>query len=328
MSREVTTFVSGTPDTLRDEVLERVRLVADAESAAWFDGTRSGVLTVVRSCGAPEAGRVLATYVGRVLPNGAATTSREEVRRVRRGGWTVTQPPLRVRTSFRSFEDDYVTRASVESLPVYTEFYQSAGLTDQLRLLAYRGGRFVGWIAALRAGGLFTSRERRRLDPLVGPTIEGLAAARTLEALDDDSFLVFDGAGRVEHGTERALAWLSAERAGIFARCVRAADRGEGKHFRVDGVSSRLVRLAGGDSVRYLAMLRDRDAIELRAEPRLSPTEQAVAEDLAAGLTLREVAALRGFAESTAKTHAKKIYRKLGVASRVELASRLAETAS
>jgi DNA-binding NarL/FixJ family response regulator len=70
-------------------------------------------------------------------------------------------------------------------------------------------------------------------------------------------------------------------------------------------------------------MLRDRDAIELRAEPRLSPTEQAVADDLVAGLTVREVAALRGFAESTAKTHVKNIYRKLAVASRVELVEAL-----
>lgn len=323
MNVEVTSFVSGTPDALRDEVLEKVRVAADAESAAWFDGTETGVLTVVRSCGAPEAGRVLATYVGRALPNGAATTSREDVRRLRRGGWTVTQPPPRLRTGFRSFDDDYETREAVESLPVYTEFYVPAGLTDQLRLLAYRERRFVGWIAALRTSGRFTSREQKRLDALVGPTVEGLAAARTLEGLDDDSFLVFDGHGRVEHGTERALAWLSDERAEVFVRCVRVADRGESKQFRIDGVSVRFVRLTGGPSVRYLAMLRDRDHIELRGEARLSPTELAVAEDLAVGLTLREVAALRGCAESTVKTHAKKIYRKLGVANRVELVEAL-----
>jgi DNA-binding NarL/FixJ family response regulator len=90
-----------------------------------------------------------------------------------------------------------------------------------------------------------------------------------------------------------------------------------------EGTIVGLVRLAGQTNVRYLAMLREHDAIELRDASALSMSEHAVAEDLAASLTIREIAASRGRAESTVKSQAKSLYRKLGVASRVELVEAL-----
>ena len=319
----IVSFVTKSPDAVRDEVLDTLRRCVDADTAMWFDVTETGALATVRSTGAPAAQRVVTRFLGGALPSGAATTETADVRSIRRGGWTLSNPGSGALRAFRGMHEEYRSLDVVHSLPIYTDFYARAGLTDQLRLLAYRGTRFVGWIAALRSGGRFTREEQQRANGLVRRTIEGLAAARTMEALDDDAFLIFDGAGVVERGTERALAWLSRERAEVFARCVCAADRDEGKQFRVDGVSARLVRLAGGESVRYLAMLRDRDSIELRTGAGLSPMEQAVAQDLAAGLTIPEIAASRGRAESTVKSQAKNIYRKLGVASRIELVEAL-----
>jgi DNA-binding CsgD family transcriptional regulator len=322
-NESTTTFVSGSPDAVRDEVLDALRLSVDADSAGWHDVTESGLLAAVRSRGAPEAGRLVASYLGRALPSGSMSTESDQVRRLRRGGWTLSNPGKVMRHSFLAMHEVYRSEEVLESLPVFQEFYARAKLTDQLRLLAYRGTRFIGWIAALRSGGRFSREQQQRANGLVRQTIEALAAARTMEALDDDAFLIFDGAGVVERGTERALAWLSRERAEVFARCVCAADRDEGKQFRVDGVSARLVRLAGGESVRYLAMLKDRDSIELSVGAGLSPMERTVAEDLAAGLTIPEIAASRGRAESTVKSQAKNIYRKLGVASRLELVEAL-----
>ena len=322
-TERVVSFVSKSSDSVRDEVLDALRLRVGADTAMWFDVTETGTLATVRSTGALAAQRVVTRFLGGALPSGAATTETADVRSIRRGGWTLSNPGSSALHKFRGLHEEYRSLDVVHALPIYTDFYARAKLTDQLRLLAYRGTRFVGWIAALRSGGRFTREEQQRANGLVRRTIEGLAAARTMEALDDDAFLIFDGAGVVERGTERALAWLSRERAEIFARCVRAADRDEGKQLRVDGVSARLVRLAGGESVRYLAMLKDRDSIELRLGAGLSPMEQAVAEDLAAGLTIPEIAASRGRAESTVKSQAKNIYRKLGVASRLELVEAL-----
>lgn len=55
----------------------------------------------------------------------------------------------------------------------------------------------------------------------------------------------------------------------------------------------------------------------------LSPREQAVAERLAAGMTVDAVARELGLALSTAETYRKRLYAKLGAANRVELLVRL-----
>ena len=300
-----------------------LRVRAEAEVALWYDASFDADLVDFAQRGAPGLPARLAPYVGSQLPAGAATTRADEVRARRRGRWTVADAPKPLRIGFRTIEDDFERIEEFSAFPIWRDFYAPLGLRDHVRVLAYRGNRFLGWVGAFSTTGTFRRGVGRRLSSELRRTIEGLAVARTLEALDDDAFLVFDGAGVVERGTERALAWLSRERAELFGRCVRAADHGEGAQFRIDGVSARLVRLAGGESVRYLAMLRDRDSIELCTGAGLSPMEQAVAEDLAAGLTIREIAASRGRAESTVKSQAKNIYRKLAVASRVELVEAL-----
>jgi len=55
----------------------------------------------------------------------------------------------------------------------------------------------------------------------------------------------------------------------------------------------------------------------------LSPREQAVAERLAAGMTVDAVARQLGLALSTAETYRKRLYAKLGAANRIELRARL-----
>jgi DNA-binding NarL/FixJ family response regulator len=57
----------------------------------------------------------------------------------------------------------------------------------------------------------------------------------------------------------------------------------------------------------------------------LTPAEQAVATFTIKGYAIAEVAALRGSAEGTVKTHLNAIYRKAGVAGRAQLVSLLIE---
>jgi DNA-binding NarL/FixJ family response regulator len=57
-----------------------------------------------------------------------------------------------------------------------------------------------------------------------------------------------------------------------------------------------------------------------RVEPGLTPTERRVAELVAEGLSNKEVAAALFVTVSSVERHLTRIYEKLGIASRVELA--------
>lgn len=257
-------------------------------------------------------------FVGRRFPAGGVRGADplDELR-----PWSVRTAPAEVRSRFRTYRQDYEDPDRAEDLPIFRDVYRPAGAHDHLRALVYRGGSYLGWFGVVR-GARFGLRSARRLDVTMPRITEGLAAARALERVGDDAFLVLLPDGRVEHGTEGALRWWTRDRGLELARVVRAADCDEAAAALVGGVHVRLIRLAGA-SARYLALLRDRDLLSLHPTSVLSVSERLVAEDLAAGLTIREIAASRGRAESTVKSQAKSLYRKLGVASRVELVEAL-----
>lgn len=70
-----------------------------------------------------------------------------------------------------------------------------------------------------------------------------------------------------------------------------------------------------------------RAATEIRSESRdyvdLTPRERELAALVASGLRNREIASRLGISEGTAKLHLYNVYKKLGVANRVELALRM-----
>ena len=61
------------------------------------------------------------------------------------------------------------------------------------------------------------------------------------------------------------------------------------------------------------------------AGPTLTDAERQVAEQAAAGLTNRQIAAVLFLSEKTVEMHLSNTYRKLGIRSRVQLAERLRE---
>lgn len=78
----------------------------------------------------------------------------------------------------------------------------------------------------------------------------------------------------------------------------------------------------------HLRVTRSAEQIVLRLrEPmpidRLSPAERRVAQQLAGGLTHRQIAAQLSLAPSTVRNHLHTIYRKLGVANRVQMVNEL-----
>lgn len=318
---KLATLEGSTGRDVRRELLGRLLESAEADAAFWYDVDAEGTIVGLEVVGDHAVGGLLSGYSGRRFPAGGVSST-AAIAGMR--SWTLQDAPAEVRSRFRTYRQDFRDPDRAEELPLYQQVYRPLGVHDHLRVLAYRGERYLGWFGVVRASrGRFEAREVRRLDPQVAHIVEGLAAARAMDAVGEDAFLILDATGQVERGTEGALRWLSTERAELLARAVRAADRGGEPTLAIDRVHVRLVRLAGQTNVRYLAMLRERDAIELRAASALSMSERAVAEDLAAGLTIREIAASRGRAESTVKSQAKSLYRKLGVASRVELVEAL-----
>ena len=64
-------------------------------------------------------------------------------------------------------------------------------------------------------------------------------------------------------------------------------------------------------------------SVESGAPAALTEAEQAVTELVLQGLTTAQIAAARGVSRATVSTQLQSIYRKLGVASRAELACKL-----
>lgn len=78
-----------------------------------------------------------------------------------------------------------------------------------------------------------------------------------------------------------------------------------------------VTQLAGSD----LLMLRAREPDRL---DRLSPSERRVAAAVASGLSYKETGAQLGLSPSTVTNHLNRVYRKLGIANKVELAEQFA----
>ncbi|MBX3269654.1 MAG: helix-turn-helix domain-containing protein [Sandaracinaceae bacterium] len=320
------TFTTAQPAALRAEVCERLARALHTDTAFWYDVSTDGCFGAAVTVGSRTVREVVGAQVGSPGPEGSACTDTSPVLRARRGAWQIDRAPARLRTRFRALLEDFTSREAFEALPVHAAFYARCGISDQLRLLPFLDGRFLGWIGALRLDGReFTEAERRLANACVPEVTAGLASARALESIGEGvAFLVAGPGGRVEQACERTRAWLTRERADCVRRVIRGADRGSAHAFRVDGVILRLTRLDGEDGVRYLACLTDAPAPVLGEASALTAAERAVAEAAAAGLTVAEIAELQGASPNTIKAHLKSVYRKLEVATRVELARALA----
>jgi two-component system, NarL family, response regulator LiaR len=99
------------------------------------------------------------------------------------------------------------------------------------------------------------------------------------------------------------------------------------KRFAVESLMEAIRRVAS-DEVWYPASLQTHMAAQLRAPAMnaLSPREEDVLRWVAVGLRNAEVAEKLAISEETVKTHLNRIFRKLGVRDRVELALYAART--
>jgi len=227
------------------------------------------------------------------------------------------------------FVDDRV----IQSLPLPPDnplqrvAYAPFGVVDVQRALVFDGPRFIGHVSPNYLSKRVTHAGTDLLNRLMPEIQAHLVHADHLERgelLAPLHFVVRD-TGHIDFATPAAEAWLSPLRRARIADIVRRADKSrlfDAVH-NVEGARATLLRMHG-DGVVYLLTLTSLQAPELAPDHALTPRQREVAEYAAAGATAREIGETLGLATETVRQHIKEIYRRLDIASRVELVAALA----
>jgi DNA-binding CsgD family transcriptional regulator len=200
-------------------------------------------------------------------------------------------------------------------------------VVDWVGLWVCAGRQLVGWVGSLR------TRDAR---PFATSAVRGLArlvpqvSASVLEAhaLFDraygergDAFLA--PTGEVQCASARGYRWLSLasnERSlSTEVRGMHAAGR-ERLERPIRGGTARLVRMTGQGAEGYLAELLPPSLVEHVATSDLTPAQLRVAALAAHGASAQQIALAIGSTEGTVRVHLRDVFRRLGVASRLELA--------
>lgn len=235
--------------------------------------------------------------------------------------------------------------------PYFASLLLPFGYRYELLTLCTLGGRPVALLTfARRAGrGDFDRRERRFLDalaPHVGAGIRRsiLRAATLADADAATGIIVLAADGRVEFANRAAERWLrrSSGRSGMWYMALRlmvalaarpAADAVTPATLQTrhpdSGVLHRLHAertLDGDGSARTVVLIepvRAADRPEVLAQLGLTAREADVAIQLLRGLDTSEIAVAIGCAPQTVRVHMTRMFEKLGVRSRRQLAALL-----
>lgn len=146
------------------------------------------------------------------------------------------------------------------------------------------------------------------------------AALPVMEAPDEkDLVLLFGSDGQLLYvggETTRYQAWQHAvDRIGQVVI--------DGGPALIDGAAVSVSSLAGPDGTAHLATLSPAKPVVLSPEVLLTPTQREVAVIAAEGATVREIADTLGRHVETVRSHLREAYRRLDVASRIDLARTL-----
>lgn len=131
---------------------------------------------------------------------------------------------------------------------------------------------------------------------------------------------VLEPSGELSMSSASAGRWLTQTRLRRLREFVAALDGPLERPVRVsiDGVSVRVVTMAGRSEALGLWIECSDDPVNA-----LSPRLRQVAEFAAAGATAGEIAEALSLSTHTVRGYLKDVYRRLGVANRVELSARL-----
>lgn len=312
----LTTLEGRTPSERRTSLVEQVERLVDADFTAYLDLT-------------PADGKLYYDHVtcvgSRDVCDGwmAHAQGAESV-----STWDPRAPCPEPRNRFRPGAD--VAFRELAGIPVYDDHYLPFGLCRERRILIYHGDVFAGWLGVSRHRDAppFTPGDIRRLRDATQRVVNlvvGEKQLRDQELLSGSGMLVLRPTGHVELACATASAWLDAGRREAIAHHVRRLEKDPTTRtlFVTHGVAARLLRISGDGGVRYHCSLEATRSPRLSPVGLLTPRQREVAELFAVGATVQEVATHLGISTATVKHHAKATYRRLDVATRVELARAL-----
>jgi PAS domain-containing protein len=235
-------------------------------------------------------------------------------------------------------------RGRPAELDEFRHLVRPLGVWHQLRVVVYDGDRFVahGAVLSSKRQGEFGQRARDRLAAVLPSLVDGLVLWRLvghralsagplsqiLDSFDQPAWLLQPG-GDVAYANPAARSrWSEGLPGWLGERVTRGADAFTAHRsariqpLEVDGRTLHLVipRLPSPVGARSRARATEETPSVLELPESLRP----VARLLAAGWADKDVAQDTGLTLSTVRTYVQRIYRRLGVASRIELAERLA----
>lgn len=202
---------------------------------------------------------------------------------------------------------------------------------DQMRTYIYHGDEFIGWVGVIAAktDATFSRADARRADELIAPITAALVAAeraeRRLLGPAGADFVVCPR-GKVEFASDTGRAWLAVPGyAEALCAAIRAIDTDGSPppSLLLREGHARWTRLHGDAEHRYLVHVACYPPAERAPDAALTGAQRRVAECLAAGATIAQAAHALGIHAETVRSHVKRIYARLGIASRAELARRL-----
>lgn len=211
----------------------------------------------------------------------------------------------------------------------HRQVYGPAGLTHELSMLVYDGPRFVARIVAAGGRRGFVSSAPRYWNSVkesVATFVRQVEAQRRQCVPGSTGMFVVDQSGRVEFATEGAWPWLSYP---DFRARFGQIDRSSGGGARLVGEARvRITAMTSPGRAGILAEVSPADPLFLAPDGALTPTQRRVAEFACHGATTQEIAGTMGMSVETVRTHMREVYRRLEVASRVELAAKMRSPAA
>lgn len=200
-------------------------------------------------------------------------------------------------------------------------------------VLLYEGSQFVGCLGVYRREGRpFGDEVLEELNRLVESAISVLAEVehreRQLFGGRPARLLIDPGNLEVECTTPSGSEWLSDERIEALTEGIESlADNDTFPvQLNVDGFRVEVDEMTGSAGERYLASVTYPGRPERSLDAVLTPRQREVVGYAAAGATNREIAETLGISADTVSDHLSESYERLGVANRVELARRVADS--
>lgn len=318
--RSLQTIASTDPRGLRLQALEELGRLVHANVVTFFRcDLLAGQLRYAASVATPPEANAL-------------LLERVDGRRI--GSWAQRSPRVREINSFVGFVD----RAALGQLPLPTEHpphrrvFGPLGIVEFARALCFNGRRFLGYVATqFRAPGRVTPEVTALLNGLMPELLALLLRADQLERAELVStlHLLTDPSGRIDLASPGGETWLTPPRRERVVEVVAQAETSgvldtiQG----VDGARATLVRMHGA-KLAYLMTLEPTSPPELSPDHLLTARQREVVETAVLGATVTEIAQALRLSPDTVRSHLKDIYRRLGIASRVELAAVLAPSRS